>query len=74
MSMTTEIRFTYIRGKGPEKSLMLQIWENGKATNTVLETQHVWSDHPMELFHNYNDRGNFIGVGLKYIIIDEDDE
>jgi hypothetical protein len=74
--MTTEIRFTYIRGRGKEKSIMLQIWIDGKPTNHVLETQHVWSDHPHELFHNYRNfktKDHFIGVGMKYTIEDEDE-
>lgn len=69
----TEIRFTYIRGRGKEKAIMLQIWIDGKPTNHVLTTQHLWSDHPHELFHNYI-RDRFIGVGMKYKIVDEDDE
>jgi len=52
---------------------MLQIWENGKATDHTLVTPHVWSNHPHELFHNYDSPdGRFIGVGLKYKIMDEE--
>lgn len=69
--MTTEIRFTYIRGRGIDKSIMLQIWVDGKATNSVITTKHLYANHPHELFHNYQN-GRFIGVGLKYPIIDDE--
>lgn len=71
MPCKSEIRFTYIRNRGKENAIMLQIWEDGKATNHVLVTNHLSSDHYHELFHNYQN-GRFIGVGLKYPI--EDDE
>jgi len=51
---------------------MLQLWEDGKPTDHTLVTPHVYANHPHELFHNYNNKGRFIGVGLKYKIMDEE--
>lgn len=72
-----ELRFTYVRGRGKEKSILLQKWNKGKPTNHVVCTQHLTADHPHELFHNYRDmktKDLFIGVGLKYKIMDEEND
>ncbi len=71
--MTLEIRFFYQRGKGEENSILLQIYENGKPTEHTLVTQHLSGNHPHEIWHNHDspDR-RFIGVGLKYKIMDEE--
>jgi len=66
-----EIRFRYTQGRGKEKSIGLELWENDKPTGHSLVTQHVWSDHPHEILHNIKG-GKFIGVSLKYTIIEEE--
>jgi len=79
MNMTTEIRFIYYRARRENDkepmSIMLQMWEDGKPLDIVIHPKHVYADHPHELFHNYDSHnGRFIGVGLKYKIMDDEDE
>lgn len=74
----TEIRFFYYRPKKEvdkiKKSIMLQIYENGKPLDITIHPQHVSADHPHELYHNFESHDSrFIGVGLKYRIMDEDE-
>jgi len=76
LGMTIHLEFFYRRGHDIEHSIEIQVLVDGKPfkigneERSLIYPQIFEANHPHVLFHRYGTKGNFIGVGLRWTIME----